>query len=52
LRGRPRGEARRDGWKRRQVPYSFLAGLREVEAYIKSSDARGRPDVVYLNAPD
>jgi len=27
-RGRPRGEARCDGWKRRQVPYSFLAGLR------------------------
>jgi hypothetical protein len=28
LRGRPRGEARRDGWKRRQVPHSCLAGLR------------------------
>jgi putative transposase len=28
LRGRPRGEARHDGWKRRQVPHSFLAGLR------------------------
>jgi hypothetical protein len=25
---------------------------REIEAYIKVSDARGRPDVVYLNAPD
>jgi transposase-like protein len=28
VRGRPRGEARRDGWKRRQVPHSCLAGLR------------------------
>ena len=27
-RGRPRGEAWRDGWKRRQVPHSCLAGLR------------------------
>ena len=28
VRGRPRGKARRDGWKRRQVPHSCLAGLR------------------------
>ena len=31
-RERPRGEARRVGCKRRQAPYSFLAGLRRSRA--------------------
>ena len=32
-RGRPRGEARRVGCKRRQASYSFLAGLRRSRAW-------------------
>ena len=39
LRGRPRGEARRVGCKRRQVPYSSLAGLRRPRT--RSCDGRG-----------
>ena len=33
LRGRPRGEARRIGWKRRQAAYSSLAGLRRPRTF-------------------
>ena len=39
VRGRPRGEARRSGWKRRQVPSSGLAGLRRSRTW--SFDGRG-----------
>jgi putative transposase len=40
MRGRPRGEARCIGWKRRQAAYSSLAGLRRPRAL--SLGGRGR----------